>query len=414
MLADFDELITKSSTAHPVPKEVLQALNMQFPDNFPFQYADTGGGKCHLIPVKSLEDVEMRIQVKGLRILDKFPPEVKTQKDLLDYMYRTQTSVHGEIVNGELPQLLVNGIAVDLLHMENDAFEDTKIEGNFQVLISPSPFPELPPIPLEAAGYTMELPAKRVPCAEKDTVQIQAGGNLWVTVDMTILLQAKRFHANWNVDYKKCRSVQEYIQALKMTNAMVAGHGKLMHMLSEPSGKQPPHEEAYIAFWENAAKVEAALGVSFQPAFHLQNEDVSDITRLMRCLVEKRPMKRTTTEGSDIKLTLTSSDPGPIRDALGQSAVVSYTEETTWTLLGATFRTITLVFVLDATFDEIIEEDTDQHQYIVCLKPADGKHMTIASQDFLSQESLDRFSETFPTHAAQVDYFSQATALGDV
>ena len=132
----------------------------------------------------------------------------------------------------------------------------------------------------------------------------------------------------------------------------------------------------------------------------------------MRCLVEKRPMKRTTTEGSDIKLTLTS-DPGPIRDALGQSAVVSYTEENTWTLLGATFRTITLVFVLDATFDEIIEEDTDQHQCIVCLKPADGKHMTIASQDFLSQESLNQFSETFPTHAAQVDYFSQATTLGD-
>ena len=105
MFANFKDIVKKESI-EKIPTEIINAYNSKIPNGIGLKYVDNNDGKCILIPDKPKEKIDMTITMPPSNLVDKIPDDIKTQKDLLDYMYRTQKTLYYEIDENSV---LING-----------------------------------------------------------------------------------------------------------------------------------------------------------------------------------------------------------------------------------------------------------------------------------------------------------------
>jgi len=409
MLASFKKIVKDETSSLSIPKEILYGINSQIPASANAEYVDTGDGACLLTPKPPYNDFSMQLYFPGVKILSKLPDDIKTQRELFDYMYRTQTTIHCRI-NG-VGKAIFNGIEINLNEMMKFPLQNVTIGERIDLYISPSPFPSIPPISVAAAGFSVLLSAKRVPEHEKNLVVISVGEDSWLKMRFVINTETFKVNVTINFDYAKCKTVKEFVVAMKMSNGLICGNYSISCLnISSPLSIREPIKDSFIDLWEKVGKLESILHVSFTPNLSLTMSEAIELNQLFRSFLENKPFATTVKPEPNIGLHI--ADTMDLDQHIGESAVFTYTHAVSWNLLGAKFETVNLCSIFGANVASITKDDSkSETPFFVQLTPTGNKEITLATQIFPNSEAVEAFQNSFNNYTEFLEAFSQAEEI---
>ena len=409
MFASFKKIVKDETSSLSIPKEILDAMNLQIPISANAEYVDNGDGSCMLTPKLPYNNLNIQLQFPGVEILSQLPDEIKTQQELLDYLYRTQTTIHCK-VNG-IGKVIFNGIEINLTEVTKFPLQDVTMGKTSDLYISPHPFPPLPPITITAAGFSVVLDTKRVPEQKKNLVVMSVGEDSWLKMRFVIDTVTLKVNMTLNVKYFKCKTVNEFVVAMKMSNGFICGDYSISCLnVSSPLSIGEPISEKYIILWEKIQKLEDILHVSFAPSFSLTMVEVLELNQLFRSFLVNKPYATTIKPEPNVGLYI--ADTMDLSKHIGDSIVFFYTQAVSWDLLGTKFKTINLCCIFGADVASITKDDSNSETpFFVQLKPSKNKEMMLVTQIFSDIEAVNTFQTSFKDHKDFLEVFSQAEKI---
>ncbi len=409
MLASFKKIIKDETSSLSIPKEILDAMNSQIPASANAEYIDAGDGACLLTPKPPYNDMVMQLHFPALEILSQLPDDVITQQELFDYMYRTQTTIHCEIKH--VGKAIFNGIEIDLTELTKFPLQDVTVSEVSDLYISPSPFPAIPPIVVTAAGFSIILAAKRVPDRAKNLVVTSIGEDSWLKMQFLIDTVTQKVNATIKFKYSNCKTVNEFVNAMKMSNGFICGDYSISCLnVSPPLSIGKPIEEKYITLWEKVAKLESILHVSFTPNTSLTMAEAVELKQLFRSFLENKPYADAIKPGPNVGLHVAETT--DLDKNIGKSIVITYSQVVSWDLLGAKFETVNLSCIFGADIGSITKDYTNpETSFFVQLTPTENKEMMQITQIFLNLEAVEVFQTNFKDHTEFWNAFSQGKKI---
>ena len=409
MLASFKKILKDETSSLSIPKEILDAMNLQIPISANAEYLDNGDGACVLNPKPPYDNFDMKLHFPAVEMLTQLPDDIKTQQELFDYMYRTQTTIHCK-TNG-VGKAIFNGIEIIITELVKFPLQDVTMGERTDLYIKPPPFPLIPPITVAAAGFSIMLSAKRLPEQEKNLVVMSAGEDSWLKMRFVINTETLKVNVTINFKYSNCKTVNEFVVAMRMLNGLISGDYSISCLdVSPPLSIGNPIEEKYITFWEKVEKLESILHVSFAPKFSLTMPEAIELNQLMRSFLENKPFAATIKPEPTVGLH--TADTMDLEKYIGDSVAFTYTQSFRWELLGAKFETVNLNCIFGAVVASITKDDSNSETpFFVQLTPTKDKAMTLVTQIFSDLKAVEAFQTSFKDHKDFWEVFSQAEEI---
>lgn len=409
MLASFKNIVKDETSSLSIPKEILDAMNLQIPVSANAEYLDNGDGTCVLNPKPPYNNFVMQLHFPAVEMLTQLPVDIKTQQELFDYMYRTQTTIHCKI-NG-VGKAIFNGIEINFTELVKFPLQDVTMGERTDLYIEPPQFLPIPPITVIAAGFSVMLAAKRVPEQKKNLVVMSVGEDSWLKMRFVINTETFKVNATINFEYSKCKTVNEFVVAMRMLNGLICGDYSISCLnVSPPLSIGEPIEEKYITLWEKVEKLESILHVSFAPNFSLTMPEAIDLHQLFRSFLENKPIAATIKPEPNVGLHI--ADTMDLEKHIGNSIVFTYTQSVRWDLLGAKFETVNLYCIFGADVASITKDDSNSETpFFVQLTPTKDKVMTMVTQIFSDLEAFRVFQTSFKDYKEILEAFSQAEEI---
>lgn len=409
MLASFKKIVKDETPSLSIPKEILDAMNLQIPVSVNAEYVDNGDGTCMLTPKPPYNNFDIQLQFPEVEILSQLPDDIKTQQELLDYLYRTQTTIHCK-VNG-IGKVLFNGIEINLTELTKFPLQDVTMGEISDLYIEPHTFPPVSPITVTAAGFPVILAAKRVPEQKKNIIVVSVGEDSWMKMRFVIDAVTLKVNMTIKLEYSECKTINEFVVAMKMTNGFIFGDYSISCLnVSSPLSIGEPIKEKYIMFWEKVEKLQDILHVSFVPNFSLTMAEVLELNQLFRSFLENKPYATTIKPEPNVGLYI--ADTTDLGKHIGESIVFTYNQVASWELLGTKFETINLCCIFGADVASITKDDSNSETpFFVQLRPTKNKEMMLATQVFSDIEAVKAFQSSFKDYMDFSAAFFQAEKI---
>lgn len=303
MMTDFYEAFNNNEQNKDIPKEVLDELNKELPDNL--VYFQEGNGKYHVVPKADRVNKEIRMTTQFDLDSDKDSLLIERLKNLPrekwpEYIYRTQKSIpvkNIKIGNDEqlvkIEQTIGNPLSDTLpvvkdCRMYPEKFsapipvtfeieEGKSIIINFQQQAYDS-FEDVKISNIDFPALTIDLYIYD-PLIEMDEEEVDNHDN-------------NQGRITYSVNPKKAATVSDAIDAMRMFKGILSGTIKVngKKLLSSPirANYDPQEMEDAMSFWLIAKKLEKKLGVQFKPEAEFPMDDVEFFYELNICLNENK------------------------------------------------------------------------------------------------------------------------------
>lgn len=421
MFADFKDIFDQGSTR--VPKEILAAMNKKLP-NIEMEYiqaADSEDGMCILVPKISDKspEIEIKLSIPGGIVSNEIPSDVKTKKDLMEYIYRTQTCLEVDVKDKKSKCTIVaNGNELDLSESVKFPLRDITIGPVEKIYLSPPPFPKVDPLTVEFLEedendniLPLIISLCRIPDEREEALVFVSNDDLWVRLKIELLLKDRKILSgklNFHFDYAKCHSVSEFVYALKASNKFIKGKYRIP-ILSKTSGfKRTPIDKDYISFWERVNRLENKIDVKFSPNTDLPIKDVQNFQKLFRCFLERKPFAGRMIKTP--KFLVDKNDICRLEKSLRSNIELTYSQDIELELAGAKIKMIEFSCIFNATISRLGEEKSKKH--FMELEPYQKDFpIYISTQYFLNESEMNSTIDRFSDMKALRSYFLCAENL---
>lgn len=300
MIGDFMESFGKEKDERrELPREVVEALNDNLPDNF--EYKMDRSGKYRAVP-KVNKALGWKMDIVTQFDFDQVPKLLNKLKTIPEnkwgeYLYRTQTPlpIKSAKIGDESKRVPLEMLSTDAFH-----FDEVRIT---DCMMKPDPFPE--------TRMTFESP-------EGDVVQMgfrqQAYDSVteikFANIDFSALKielyrysplavgdedgahtsSERQLTVKYSVEPAKASTVKDAVAALHIFRGLFNGKTKVDGKMISADNVQTQIDSDRIddalMLWETILKIENKLEVTFDPGAELPNEDVRFLTELRTCLLE--------------------------------------------------------------------------------------------------------------------------------
>lgn len=407
MFSNFrDTFIKKPQFTSKIPDAVLKTAGKTLPDGF--RYVEDHDGYCRL-------DCDGSLDISGFHVA--LPKEAEsvfnsdvpyTFRNLLTYSYNTQTII--KLSPDKNGYYTVNGGKIKANDFIVAPLKGIELSNGCLYVKAPT-FPG--PFPLEIAGngYALTLMFQRQTINSIEKMHFASVSQSALKVSY-ILNSAKADGAmQLNIALCPHPSVSDVLSAKEIFNAFSQGNGTLGGMKVCPNESMPYQgiPDEVLQFWHRLYEIENKLNVKFNATNVLIIDDVKNVDKLYRCLVEKRPF---ITYQREITLNGFVSESDSIqrkcKENQGKEILFEYSEELKITILGLTLTLCSLVDIFDGKLENpTLHSQNGSGNFTVQMLPADGKHMYTSRQIFLDHTDL----ESVRKDSSHFERFRSATEL---
>lgn len=420
MFANFNDLFEKNETL--VPKEILELLNNRLPSNSNMKYVSLGDkdGTCCLVPSDS--DHPLNIEPATKPIIDALPDNIDVEniEDLEDYLYRTQTRI--SLPTDEKGILKINGKKMNFSDLIKFPLRDFRMGKTVIVQISPAPFPKLPSVDITFNSGNIDplkITLQRIPDERKNIAVFSTMEDNWLQVKIelsNIKKNSIKLDSNFNgtvrfkFDYSKCKSVSNYVYALKASNQIIKGEYNFPMFKPSPL-ETPLISEDFIRLWEQIEKLEPQINVKFEPNIKFSLEELWALQKLFRSFLNALPFASKVIDEIEAKINTKETNVDNLRSSLRENVNFLYMQEVTWNISRVHFKTTEVSCIFNAKLMSIRESDMPD-ELILRFIPSDDQHpLYISTQYFSSKENQDRFIKQFHGLQSLYEFFKDATTL---
>lgn len=305
MFYDFKKVFQESKKPKNfIPREVLELLNSELPDGL--EYTVVGKGICGILPQK-----QSNFNFQNAKF--KLPKEcqVKSVKDLIDYMYRTQKSIECEVDKDGF--LEIDGNKVPVKDLIKTPLNETKFESVKMKLIPP-PFPKHE-VKLSANGIEKDVILQRQPSEEDFNTIIRSIDN--DIIDFIINFDEKSLSGTFllTVHMDRLNEIQKILEHLYLLSGFLNKNFQInkipifsMAKDIEVNKNELESTEDTIKFWEKIRNVENELGDKCCFSLPLDEDDLIWMKKLYCSFIKKEPYKEYV-EVNEIKGEFNTSEP---------------------------------------------------------------------------------------------------------
>ena len=388
MFSKFREtFVKKPQFTSKVPDSVLKTVGKNLPDGF--RYVEDHKGYCRL-------DCDGGLDISGFNaVLPKeaeplFDPNNRTFQDLLTYAYNTQTTIRLSpdkdgcyTVNGE--RIKANDFIVAPL-------KGTEISDGCLYIKAPT-FPEPVPIEVTGNGYTLTLMFQRQTINSINKISIASVGQ--ASLKISYILDSANINSPMQFNISLCPypSVSDVLAAKEIFNAFSQGNGTLDGVIISPNEDMTFQgiPDKVLQFWHRLYEIENKLNVKFNAENDLTIDDVKNVDKLYRCLVEEKPFieyqKEITLSGF---VGESDSIQRKCAENQGKEILFEYGEEIKISILGLTLPLCSLVDIFDGKLENpTLHSPNGSGNFSVQMLPAEGKRMYTSRQIFLDHTGLE-------------------------
>lgn len=420
MFASFNATVKKDKIDN-VPEEILAVYNSKIPDDLNAKYVATHDGQC-VLDIRSCDPKSaITITLPANQLLDAVPSDVKTQDDLVKYLYRTQKVLHFKPSSqGEAPYMTIsNGnhpFKIYLKDLVKEPLSSTPSSEIVSWYIVPPPFPDMPPVKVIAGDIALDLKAARIPDENAAQIVLQTESNFWLQLIMHLSVNPQiKSTIKIKCDYKKCKSVDSLLEAFAVTDAFQHGNYAISYMAEHPPIKLSQCvSPSTVAFWEKVQHLQHVLGLNFDPHVPIYNRDVKVVNRLYQSFVCHKPYAVPIQAAENTGITLEDMADSFFEN-IGRPVALTYLEHKETPILGQTISTYAFCCLFDAIISDISEisselcksSDTTQRRFFAHISPVNGKTIKLVAYVSLSEDDVNDYINRFKDHNALLQHMNQ-------
>ena len=389
MFTNFrDTFIKKPQFTSKIPDAVLKTVGKTLPDGF--RYVEDHDGYCRL-------DCDGSLDISGFHVA--LPKEAEsvfnsdvpyTFRNLLTYSYNTQTII--KLSPDQDGCYTVNGEKIKANDFIIAPLKGTEISNGCLYIKAPA-FPAPFPIEIAGNGYALTLMLEQQTINSIDKMRFASVGQSALKISYILDFAKADGTMQFNISLCPYPSVSDVLAAKEIFNAFSQGNGTLGGVKIFPnkdvSYQSIPDET--LQFWRHLYEIENILNVKFDASNELTIDDVKNVDKLYRCLVEGKPFisyqKEITLNGFVGENDAMQSK---CKEYQGKEILFEYGEEVKIVILGLTLTLWSLVDIFDGKLENsMLHSDNGSGNFSVQMLPADGKRMYISRQIFLDHAGLE-------------------------
>ena len=296
MLAKFYDSLKKKEDNKKLPKSVAKIINSNAPKGFSVYYDES---LRHIIVAPSLQkntSLKIKFDIDPHELSDLPEWAKKDNKSLMDYLYRTQSSLkvsNASIETEDGKEIKFKDLIQDPLGVEQKIV-------NQKIEVFPDPFPKPEPINFQLKdGRVIPIYFKREPYDKNDQVKFHNISNK--ALDIILYISDGKNNTNLStmqvtVKPQSARSVSEAAEALNFFKEYIDGTIKINGVkitkkfidgkYYDLSGVNEQTE-----YWNNLKKLEDMLKVEFDPSKTLSQREYVLYNQLVYCLIENKVLE---------------------------------------------------------------------------------------------------------------------------
>lgn len=402
MFSNFNNaFIKKPQFTTQIPKPVLDAFSKELPEGF--WYVNDHDGFCRISCEGVMDFGELNIQIPEEARPLFAELESVSMKDVLFYAQNSQTNI--EVLPDKDGCFTVNGKKIEAKKFIKAPLKDCQIE-NGKMYIMAQPFPDPVPIKVSGNGFSLTLMVQRQAINSIKTIKIGTVNGSVLNMEFLINRIESIRKMTINITICSSSSATEVLAAKEIFNAFICGEGFLcgapIKLSKSNSSNLVPDE--VICLWHQIVDIEKILGVKFDVSKEITLDDIIEIKKLYRCLVEKAPFRTNLN-------TNTLQGIGEINHniiSVGQEIRFEYLETVQTELFSENIVYYKLVVIYDGVVGEIqAPEEGTKGEFFVKMYPAKGKKMYSATQYYLQKSLMEDFQKD-PQH---IEIFQNALEI---
>ncbi|MEC2078633.1 abortive infection system toxin AbiGii family protein [Metabacillus fastidiosus] len=384
MFVNFENaFFKKKELDKKIPQEIINSLSENLPAGF--VYTDFGNGA---VGIKPKEDSKINFKGK-IEIPDNLPKNFKpsTLNELLEFIYRTQQDL--KIKLDEDKNITINGVKFGIDKLVSFPLQEIELRDNAEFKIIPRPFQPPFNISLEGNGIKKIFLIQRQPYADMHISQFKSVDNSAFEISYLLYESEDRLQFNFNLNIDNAKNVQESIHAFKLYEACIKGEVKICgESFPIPELVESEEESIHetIIFWEKVLKLEDFLQVKFTPKSKLMIEEVYQVEKLYKSLIEKEPFK----EYINLKDMTFNKYEGVDTDSLVgmKDLTFQFIETSKIELLGVELDLHSISAYFDFIITDIQPLHSDNDKIKIIVTPMEGKKIYKSTLQYMSKEEV--------------------------
>lgn len=390
MMTDFfEEFGHKADSNLKIPKEIIEELDKDLPDNLVYKYdekgyyiavpktPDTPLKITTKIDVDNIKDEKLKEKLRSIPI-DKWP----------DYLWRSQKTVpiKNAKIGNDKQKVNIEDIIGNPLSDKHGKITDAKIYPSEEFKTTKVRFED-------ADGVKLEMTFKQQAYDSISEVKFSNIDFPALKIDIYIYSplvddaekeensqtnKNEPIHTKFFLKPTKAESVHDAITAAKISKSILTGAIKINGEIAKPSKIVGPSDlqkvDNSIWFWENAQKLEKKLNVNFDPRAEFSIEDSKLFYELIQSILENKenvlqhPFKKFHVSHFELNDGKTNFDGLP-KDHLGLKCPEGPIDVT---LLGATFQIYSITSLMNFDIIRIEWDDNENGGAYLYIKDSTG------------------------------------------
>lgn len=292
MFAKFDNIFNNSDN-HIIPDEIVSAINsiQDLPKGYKYVKHDSF---CMLESIEPENNKEVTYKgniIVDKEVLDKCGDDSVTSKNILEYLYRTQSSA--EVTD---LKLIVNGKEYD---MEVGQFDTSSKPIGRKMIIIPRPFLEPQIIPIQIIdGKKFDISFSRKPYNSMDTMLFS--NDDFKSLDIKLYFHENTIdNDNFDVDLSitininETKSVDNLIDSLELYKAFMNSN-IIIDGTQLPKVSDAKYDKNWInaglEIWHKVKELETMLKLNFNPSKDLNENQYTELLDLYDTLIENKEL----------------------------------------------------------------------------------------------------------------------------
>ncbi|WP_312648084.1 abortive infection system toxin AbiGii family protein [Aminipila sp.] len=388
MYINFNEIL-KPQEPIKIPKEIIAQLNKQLPDGL--KYVQVTEDACGVVSEDNVLNFNVNLNLSDLPT--QYSRFVKTNEDLWEYLYRTQTPLKCD--TNEDGTITVNNHKIPTSDLVKFPLSGNSCGDYSEFKIVPQPFPEIGKVVFTSGGISVPLNLKRIPYESMDMISICSEDNSWLSINILFSEKTGLATVNFTFKFEIINCVEELILALKFSNKIFSGdisiNGYILNGKISSNKEDNIVTEDTIKFWEQVLKLEKILKVKFDCSLPITQVEAQNFEVLFHCLVEKKPYKEWLE--ADNNTGLTFSEYPSIELEKNKQILLSFLESKSWDILSQKFTTYNCCMLFNSEIDSIeaIDDANTDNKFFLKLKPAEKKKMYRSMRLFKTEKLAEKF-----------------------
>lgn len=359
MLASFKKSIENLDNSLPIPKELLDVLSDK--TDGVLEYKQIADGLCIGTPIQSEGIFNFKAKIP-MDIIKKHP-EIKSSRELSEYIYRTQQPLklkpEGDCF------ININGSEInikDLIKFPYSAYENNITI--YELIIQPSEFPEMPPIKLKASKFTYEFDIIRKPY---DSMYIRKYQLSYKNkIKLIVFINEKDEKLNVKFNFFDSEDVFEQRKICTFYNCFLNGTIKLNghSFVKKPNVNSTPIAKWFLHFLQHLNSIQNIINVKFKAERKLTATEYILVEGIYESLINNRPIKQPMSIDC-IEGVNTNQAVDVIKDFIGKPMTFSFIIKKSVNIWSATFNVYEFTLLHNIIIKTIETENNDKYKFVI-------------------------------------------------